>query len=90
MFFAAAARELSRACRELGWATPTFRAPPRNPSLTRSIRRVGDRTVVAVRVRARSCAAVSADLVDGVLAANPHADQTVRTELLDRLERLPR
>lgn len=50
---------------------PAFRSPPGDPAAVRTIRRRPDGgAVVAVRVRGRALAAVVADMVDGVVAAN--------------------
>lgn len=68
--FARAARALARAARARGLAVPGFRSPPRLAGVDRSLRRVGDRCVVAVRVRGRPWVAVAADMVEGVIVAN--------------------
>ena len=68
--FAAAARALVDASRRLGLEPPSFRSPPRLGSVDRSLRRHDRGTVVAVRLRGRPWAAVLADMVEGVVAAN--------------------
>jgi hypothetical protein len=69
--FARIARRLADAARAQGLRAPTFRSPPRVPGVTRSIRR-GPRggATVSVVLRGRPWAAVSADMIDGVVAAN--------------------
>ena len=68
--FTAAARALADAARRLGLQPPGFRSPPRLGSVDRSLRRHQRGTVVAVRLRGRPWAAVLADMVEGVVAAN--------------------
>jgi hypothetical protein len=68
--FSAAARALAGASRRLGLDPPSFRSPPRLSSVDRSLRRHERGTVVAVRLRGRPWAAVLADMVEGVVAAN--------------------
>ena len=68
--FTAAARALADATRRLGLQPPSFRSPPRLGSVDRSLRRHPRCTVVAVRLRGRPWAAVLADMVEGVVAAN--------------------
>ena len=68
--FTAAARALADAARRLGLQPPGFRSPPRLGSVDRSLRRHPRGTVVAVRLRGRPWAAVLADMVEGVVAAN--------------------
>ena len=82
--FAHAARTLSRATRRLGLDAPGYRCPPRLIGVDRTIRRRPNGAVVSVRVKGRPRAAVLADMIEGVVAANglapPHADR-VRTDL---------
>lgn len=78
--FATAARSLAAACRQHGVAPPGFRSPPRLVGVDRSLRRRADgAAVVSVRLGGRPFAAVLADMVDGVVAANrlegPAADR---------------
>jgi hypothetical protein len=77
--FASAARSLAREARRRGLVGPSFRCPPRLVGVDRSIRRHADGAVVAVRLRGRPWAAVLADMIEGVVAANrlqpPHADR---------------
>ncbi len=83
--FATAARRLGAEARRRGLAVPGFRSPPRLAGVDRSIRRRPDgAAVVAVRVHGRSIEAVVADMVEGVLAANPSAagDATKHREAL--------
>lgn len=78
--FAEAARRLGQASRALGHDVPSFRSPPRRPGLQRSIRwrTTGGRATnlpasaatVSVRLAKRPFAAVVADMVDGIVAAN--------------------
>jgi hypothetical protein len=74
--FAAAARRLGAAARGVGLTPPAFRCPPRVAGANRTIRRYPGGAVVAVRLRGRPFEAATADMVDGVLAANrvPEAD----------------
>ncbi len=83
--FASAARTLSRAARRTGLVAPSYRCPPRLVGVDRSIRRrTGASDVVSVRVGGRPCAAMLADMIEGVVVVNglrpPHADR-VRAEL---------
>ena len=69
--FADAARRLGDESRRMGLAAPAFRSPPRLPGVDRTLRRRPDGgAVVAVVLRGRPWAAVLADLIDGVVAAN--------------------
>ncbi|MFP5257235.1 MAG: hypothetical protein ACLGI8_15445 [Acidimicrobiia bacterium] len=68
--FARTVQALAAAGRELGLEVPAFRSPPRLVGVQRSIRRAPGATMVAVVVRGRPWAAVQADLVEGVVAAN--------------------
>lgn len=69
--FARLARSLGGAAQAQGLRVPTFRSPPRLGGVTRSIRRGGARgATVAVALRGRPWAAVMADMVEGVVAAN--------------------
>jgi hypothetical protein len=64
-------RTVSGVARRRGLAVPAFRSPPRADGLDRSIRRRRDGVaVVAVRLAGRPFAAVQADVIDGVVAAN--------------------
>jgi len=77
--FAAAARNLTREARRHGLVGPSFRCPPRLIGVDRTIRRHEDGAIVSVRLRGRPWAAVLADMIEGVVAANrllpPHADR---------------
>jgi hypothetical protein len=77
--FASAARNLTREARRRGLVGPSFRCPPRLVGVDRSIRRRGDGAIVSVRLRGRPWAAVLADMIEGVVAANglvaPQSDQ---------------
>ncbi|MGQ0831297.1 MAG: hypothetical protein ACT4OV_06430 [Microthrixaceae bacterium] len=88
--FARAVQSLAAAARALDLAVPGFRSPPRLVGAQRSIKRWPGGATVAVVVRDRPWAAVQADLIEGVVAANdltsPHADR-VRTELWRALEK---
>jgi len=68
--FAAAARRLSAAARRMGLVAPGFRTPPRVVGVDRTLRRHAGGATVAVRVRGRPWAAIAADMIDGVVAAN--------------------
>jgi hypothetical protein len=68
--FADAARSLARSCQMLGLACPSFRSPPRLLGVDRSIQRRTSSVVVAIRLHTRPLAAVLADMIDGVVAAN--------------------
>jgi hypothetical protein len=77
--FATVAHLLAEEARRLELVAPGFRSPPRRPGVDRSLRRRGADAQVAVRLRARPFAAVVADMVEGVVAANrlagPDADR---------------
>ncbi|MEM9036413.1 MAG: hypothetical protein AAGA99_11795 [Actinomycetota bacterium] len=82
--FADAARRLSDATRALGLHAPSFRSPPADSQVDRSVRRRRGDVVVAVRVRGRPFAAVLADMIEGVVVTNrldAAAASTVRDEL---------
>jgi hypothetical protein len=68
--FLSAARLLTRAARSRRLDVPSFRSPPRLRGADRSLRRSGNSAIVAVRVRDRPIAAVVADMVEGIVAAN--------------------
>jgi hypothetical protein len=77
--FGDAARAVAAAARRQGLAVPVFVSPPRLPRVARTLRRKPDGTaVVAVRLGGRAPAAIAADLIEGVIAANhlsgPDAD----------------
>ncbi len=82
--FAQAARSLTREAQRLGLIGPSYRCPPRIVGVDRSIRRHVSGVVVSVKLRGRPWAAVLADMIEGVIAANqltsPHADR-LRAEL---------
>ncbi len=83
--FATAARTLTREARRRGLIAPSYRCPPRLVGVDRSIRRRPSAgAVVAVRVNGRPLAAMLADMIEGVVAANrlvaPHTDR-LRAEL---------
>jgi hypothetical protein len=73
-WFGWASRELSHACGRLGLVAPSFRSPPAVAGVDRTLRRQsvadGGGVVVAIRLWGRPFAAIRADMVDGVLAAN--------------------
>jgi hypothetical protein len=85
--FAAAARDLAAEARARGLRVPGYRSPPRLAGADRSLRRRPGAVTVAVRIRGRPWAAVLADMIEGVVAANalvgPSAD-AVRGALWDR------
>ena len=68
--FAETARLIGRAARLRGLEVPTFRSPPGLGGVQRTIRRRGTSATVSVVVRGRPWAAVVADMVEGVVAAN--------------------
>jgi hypothetical protein len=69
--FIAVARTLARAARDQELSPPAFRSPPRVVGLSRSlVERPDGHVTVAVLLRERPWAAVLADMVDGVVAAN--------------------
>jgi hypothetical protein len=69
--FAQTVQALARTARALGLDVPGYRSPPRLVGVQRSIRRwPGGGATVAVVVRGRPWAAVQADLVEGIVAAN--------------------
>jgi len=68
--FARAVQALAGTARDLGLTVPGFRSPPRLVGVQRSIRRWPGGATVSVVVRDRPWAAVQADLVEGVVAAN--------------------
>jgi hypothetical protein len=68
--FARTARSLAAVADSLGLRSPTFRSPPRLAGVTRTLRRTSQEVTVSVVLRGRPWAAVAADMVDGVVAAN--------------------
>src|SRR5262245_64148834 len=82
--FATAARNLTREARRRGLVGPSFRCRPRLVGVDRTLRRHDDGAIVSVRLRGRPWAAVLADMIEGVVAANrpqpPHADR-LRSDL---------
>lgn len=68
--FARAVQALAAAARALGLTVPGFRSPPRLVGVQRSIKRWPGGATVAVVVRGRPWAAVQADLIEGIIAAN--------------------
>lgn len=90
--FARTVQALGSAGRELGLEVPAFRSPPRLVGVQRSIRRAPGATMVAVVVRGRPWAAVQADLVEGLLAANEltvEAADRARAALWAAIEPVP-
>ncbi len=68
--FALMARQLTAAAQTQGVDCPSFRSPPDLPGISRSIRRNQDNSItVAVVVRGRYRLAVSADMIEGVVAS---------------------
>lgn len=69
--FAEVVRVVTAEARRRGLAVPVFRSPPSLPGVDRTLRRRADGTqVVAVRLAGRPVAALQADVIDGVVAAN--------------------
>ena len=86
--FARALQTLAAAARARGLSVPGFRSPPRLSGVQRSIKRWSGGATVAVVVRDRPWAAVLADLVEGVVAANGlegAAADTARSALWEAL-----
>jgi hypothetical protein len=73
--FADVARRLAAATRAAGLVVPAFRAPPRRPGATRTLRRLPGGPVVAVLVRGRASSEILADMVEGVVVANELRDE---------------
>lgn len=67
--FADVARRLGAACHELSMPVPAFRSPPRKPDCTRTLRRYQGGAVVSVRLRERTQAEWTRDMIDGCIAA---------------------
>lgn len=72
--FADAARRIGAAAHAEGLIVPAFRSPPHLPGAPRTIRRYPGGVVVAVRIKDRDDSEWVADMVAGVLAANPGHD----------------
>jgi hypothetical protein len=70
LLFSQAARRLGAAARAAGLAVPAFRCPPRLAGAARTIRRYPGGAVIAVRLKGRPLADVTADMVEGVLVVN--------------------
>ena len=68
--FAGAARDLGRAARLCGLTPPAFTSPPRLAGVSRTIRRRPNGVTIAIVLRGRPWAAVLADMIDGIVAAN--------------------
>lgn len=87
--FARAVQALAAAARALGLTVPGFRSPPRLVGVQRSIKRWPGGATVAVVVRGRPWAAVQADLIEGIVAANalsPPASDRARADLWQALQ----
>jgi len=86
--FAQAARLLGREARRRGLVAPSYRCPPRIVGVQRSLMRMPNGAVVAVRIKGRPWLAVLSDMIEGVVVANrlapPQADR-VRTDLWQAL-----
>lgn len=69
--FSACVRTVVALSRQHGLRAPVFRSPPRIEGVDRTIRRrPGGTAVVSVRRSGRPLAAVQADVIEGVIAAN--------------------
>ena len=69
--FSESVRKVVGVARRHGLRPPVFRSPPRLDGVDRTIRRrIDGQVVVAVRRTDRPLAAVRADIIDGVVAAN--------------------
>ena len=83
--FLEVARALGMVARRRHLVAPGFRSPPRLKGVARSLRRWPDgSSQVAVQVRGRPMAAVTADMIEGVVAANRLSGQDadrLRSEL---------
>jgi hypothetical protein len=90
--FAHAVQTIAGTARSLGLVVPSFRSPPRLVGVLRSIKRWDGGATIAVVVRGRPWAAVQADLIEGVVAANglaPPDSDRARAELWLALEGAP-
>jgi len=77
--FAQAARALTNEAQRRGLIGPSYRCPPRIVGVDRSLRRHAGGVVIAVKLRGRPWAAVLADMIEGVIAANGlNATQAIR------------
>ncbi|MEE9416824.1 MAG: hypothetical protein V3V01_16195, partial [Acidimicrobiales bacterium] len=86
---ARAARQLTDRSRQLGYAAPTFRSPPRIGNAHRTIKRSGTSTSVAVQLRNRPWHAVVADMIEGTVVANdlgPGPAKAFRAQLWEIVE----
>ncbi len=68
--FAQAARTLTNDAQRRGLIGPSYRCPPRIVGVDRSLRRHAGGVTIAVKLRGRPWAAVLADMIEGVIAAN--------------------
>jgi hypothetical protein len=68
--FSVFARAITDAGKCLGLNVPSFRSPPHDGRLDRTLRRHTSGSIVAVRVKDRPFGAVIADLVEGVIVCN--------------------
>ena len=66
---------MGAAARAAGLDVPAFRCPPRVAGARRTLRRYPGGAVVAVQLKGRPFADVTADMVDGVLVVNRLADE---------------
>ena len=64
------ARFLAAECRVAHLSVPAFRSPPRVAGVARTIRRLDDGSVIAIRIRGRAEQDVAADMIEGIVAAN--------------------
>ena len=64
------ARFLAAESREAGLEVPAFRSPPRRAGAPRTIRRLRDGAVIAIRLRGRGPDAVAEDMIEGIVVAN--------------------
>lgn len=82
--FSHIARTLNRHTQHLQGASISFRAPPSDPKVNRSLRKRDDGSVViAVALKNRSREDIIADLIDGICAANSHIENSSLREILD-------
>ena len=82
--FATMARYLAAESRAAGLVVPAFRSPPRVSGVARTIRRMGDGAVVAIRIRGRAADAVADDMIEGIVVTN-QLDPTVADGVRRRL-----
>jgi hypothetical protein len=63
-------RAITHASKRIGLDVPSFRSPPHDGHLDRTLRRHSSGSIVAIRVKDRPFGAVIADVVEGVIVCN--------------------